>query len=296
MPTADQRLLDLLARTSRTFALAIPLLPEPARTTVCLAYLMFRVADTLEDAESWPREERLQALDDFAALVGARNPDLAQAARLSAAWVLRAPTAHLGYLDLLRAVPELFAAVGRLDLPLQRIVMDHVLRTAQGMRATVERGDARGRVRIGSLAELRAYCYVVAGIVGELLTAVFLHEAPQVLEKVAETLRLHQAAFGEGLQLVNILKDSAEDEGSGRVYLPDGVPREEIFALARNDLLRAQLYVDALASSGAPQGFVAFTSLPTQLAAATLPRLERDGAGAKVPRGEVLEMLARIQR
>jgi len=295
MPTADERLFDLLARTSRTFALAVPLLPEPARSTVCLAYLLFRVADTLEDAESWPREERLQALDDFAALVREDTPDLELAARVSSHWVLRAPTTHEGYLDLLRAVPELFEAVARLELPVQRIVFDHVLRTARGMRATVEQGDEKGRVRLGSIAELRAYCYVVAGIVGELLTAIFLHEAPQALEKVSATLRLHQAAFGEGLQLVNILKDSAQDEGAGRVYLPAGVPREQIFELARSDLRRAQLYVAALASAGAPQGFVAFTSLPTELAVATLPRLERDGAGAKVPRGEVLEMLARWQ-
>ena len=37
---------DLLEKTSRTFALAIPLLPTPAREAVGLAYLLFRVADT----------------------------------------------------------------------------------------------------------------------------------------------------------------------------------------------------------------------------------------------------------
>ena len=43
-------LLDqLLERTSRTFALSIPLLPEPARREVTLAYLLLRIADTLED-------------------------------------------------------------------------------------------------------------------------------------------------------------------------------------------------------------------------------------------------------
>ena len=42
--TLDQ----LLVETSRTFALAIPLLPEPTRRTVSVAYLLFRAADTLE--------------------------------------------------------------------------------------------------------------------------------------------------------------------------------------------------------------------------------------------------------
>ena len=36
----------LLVRTSRTFALAIPLLPEPLRREVGVAYLLFRIADT----------------------------------------------------------------------------------------------------------------------------------------------------------------------------------------------------------------------------------------------------------
>ena len=44
---------DHLARTSRTFALAIPALDPRLRHAVGLAYLIFRVADTLEDAARW---------------------------------------------------------------------------------------------------------------------------------------------------------------------------------------------------------------------------------------------------
>ncbi|HZD06425.1 MAG TPA: squalene/phytoene synthase family protein, partial [Longimicrobiales bacterium] len=39
----------LLDRTSRTFALNIPLLPQPTRREVTVAYLLFRIADTFED-------------------------------------------------------------------------------------------------------------------------------------------------------------------------------------------------------------------------------------------------------
>src|SRR5580658_3414801 len=45
----------LLLHTSRTFALAIPQLPEPLRREVGVAYLLFRIADTFEDATRWPR-------------------------------------------------------------------------------------------------------------------------------------------------------------------------------------------------------------------------------------------------
>ena len=56
---------DLLLKTSRTFALAIPLLPEPTRAAVGVAYLLFRIADTFEDATAWPRTQRIEALERF---------------------------------------------------------------------------------------------------------------------------------------------------------------------------------------------------------------------------------------
>src|SRR5262245_23191824 len=97
--------LDLLERTSRTFALSIPLLPEPTRNAVSLAYLWFRVVDTLEDAPSWSRDERMRALGEFADL--AQSPNAERAKASSRAWLERAPTSDPGCLDLLRASPFL---------------------------------------------------------------------------------------------------------------------------------------------------------------------------------------------
>ena len=41
---------DLLQKTSRTFAITIPMLPMPTRQEVGVAYLLFRIVDTFEDA------------------------------------------------------------------------------------------------------------------------------------------------------------------------------------------------------------------------------------------------------
>src|SRR5688572_11639028 len=62
---SDSDLGLLLERTSRTFALAIPLLPPKLARSVGAAYLLFRIADTLEDATKWDRERRLRGLDAF---------------------------------------------------------------------------------------------------------------------------------------------------------------------------------------------------------------------------------------
>jgi farnesyl-diphosphate farnesyltransferase len=285
-------LYELLSKTSRTFALAIPLLPEPTRSTVCLSYLLFRVADTLEDADTWSGAARIEALAEWGELLVAI--DVARARTVKARWLAAKATHDESYRELLDDVPYVLGELSRLEPQTQRIVCKHALRTVQGMRATIERADAAGNVHIGNLDELRGYCYIVAGIVGELLTELFIHDAPS-LARVKGALVETQVAFGEGLQLVNILKDAAQDAREGRVYIPESVPRSAVIELARADLVRARRYIDALREGGAPPGFCAFTGLSEELAEATLTRLEEDGPGAKVSRAEVLRMFARYR-
>jgi farnesyl-diphosphate farnesyltransferase len=287
---------DLLLRTSRTFALSIPRLPEPTRSEVRIAYLLFRIADTFEDAAPWPRERRLQALEDLCRLLEEPDATDPAAARRSAeSWTAgEPPSAHEGYMDLLAATPEVMAAFAALSSAARRQVAVHTARTARGMEDFVRRHDDRGVLRLGDLEELQRYCYVVAGIVGEMLTELFLLATP-ALSEAAGALRERAASFGEALQLVNILKDSADDEREGRSYLPTSVARERIFSLARRDLEVAGEYVARLQRGGAPRGVVAFTALPAELAWRTLDRVEEDGPGSKLRRVEVGAVVARVE-
>src|SRR4051794_34930007 len=98
----------LLVETSRTFALTIPFLPEPLRQEVTIAYLLFRVADTLEDADLWPRDQRVGALEQFCHLM--ESLDDAEAQRLSKGWVRDPPLQHAGYMELLGELPALMRA------------------------------------------------------------------------------------------------------------------------------------------------------------------------------------------
>ena len=110
----------------------------------------------------------------------------------------------------------------------------------------------------------------------------------------AEQLRADASRFGEALQLVNILKDAAFDTVEGRRYLPEGVEIGQLFALARGDLETAGRYSSRLFAQRAPRGIVAFALLPILLAWGTLDRVERDGAGAKLTRPDVSEILDRM--
>lgn len=282
---------QLLIATSRTFALAIPLLPEPTRREVTISYLLFRVADTFEDAASWPRGLRIEALERFGRLL--QEPY--EIEEVSRRWAEEVPCEQPGYRDLLAALPEVFDAFFALSPEAVHLIREHTLRTARGMAAFVGRMTDEGELRLRDVADLKAYCYIVAGIVGELLTELFLVGRPE-LEPAAPRLRERARAFGEGLQLVNILKDSASDATEGRRYLPDCVDRAEVVALARRDLSSAGEYVLTLQAAGAERGLVAFTALPVQLAHATLDRLEEAGPGSKLTRPEVYAIVQRLNQ
>ncbi|HEX3855611.1 MAG TPA: squalene/phytoene synthase family protein [Polyangiaceae bacterium] len=279
---------DLLSRTSRTFALAIPLLAEPTRTALAMAYLFFRVADTVEDAATWSKNARVAALRELVVIL--RTGSKAGAQRASRRWLAEAITTHPGYHDLIAAFPALLEELSTWQPARAALLREHAARTAEGMAHVLLEADAAGHLRLTTLSALRNYCYVVAGIVGELVTALFLFDEPK-LQAVKSTLVANERAFGEALQLVNILKDERADAEEGRVYLPPGVPRQELIALARADLIQARAYIQALRDGGAPPGFVAFTSLPAELATRALKAVEDRGTGAKVARDEVLALL-----
>jgi farnesyl-diphosphate farnesyltransferase len=284
-------LLDLLEKTSRTFALSIPPLPEPTRREVTVAYLLFRIADTFEDATHWPPAARIAALGDFRFLL--ENGIRAEAERLGQAWTQAGVSRHAGYRELIAETPFVFDAFKSLAKGAQDALRMHVSRSAEGMARFVARTDDEGLV-LKSLDDLREYCYTVAGIVGELLTDLFLLEESS-LRTAAPELRSRARAFGEALQLVNILKDSAEDAAEGRRYLPASVPRADVFALARRDLDTAGEYIDALHAAGAPAGILEFTALPVALAWAALARVEERGPGAKVGRPDVFRIARRVR-
>jgi len=283
---------DLLEKTSRTFALSIPVLPEPTRREVMIAYLLFRIADTFEDASHWTPEDRIAALADFNALL--RGDDRARAEALARRWVDRGVAQHAGYRELMAETPFVLDAFFSLSPRAVPPIRDHVVRSAEGMASIVSRTRG-GSLTLHSIPELKDYCYLVAGIVGEMLSELFVLDRAN-LTPITPYLRERAATFGEALQLVNILKDSAGDAAEGRRYLPEEVPVAEVFALARRDLGVAGDYIHALQKADAPRGIVEFTALPVRLAWAALERVEKHGPGAKVSRPEVFFIVQKLKR
>ncbi|TWT43143.1 squalene/phytoene synthase family protein [Botrimarina hoheduenensis] len=280
---------ELLQKTSRTFALAIPLLPEALCAEVGVGYLLFRIADTLEDAPRLGRDARIAELQDWITLLQEPTHDAAQ--QLAARWKISPPSDNEDYNYLLSETPAVIGALHALPSDSQAVILRHAIRSAQGMAETLAGADIRGSFRLTSLADLQQYCYYVAGIVGEMLTDLFALRLPP--SKARDALANSAARFGEALQLVNILKDAPDDARDGRTYLPTAPPHTEVIALARDNLAHAARYAAHLEAAGAAAGMVAFVTLPRTLAEATLDELER--GNRKVARSVVSAKLAEAQ-
>jgi farnesyl-diphosphate farnesyltransferase len=281
---------NLLQKTSRTFALTIPLLPEPTRAEVGVAYLLFRIIDTFEDATRWDPPRRIEALGRFVGLV--EGPP-AEAVAMAQECLRDPPVEHAGYRELLGKIPAVLTAFQALQAGARAPIRKHLARSAEKMQGFVARSAGPDGLVLDTVDDLRAYCYAVAGIVGEMLTELFLLGRP-ALAAVAGDLRRRAAAFGEGLQLVNILKDAAPDAEAGRVYLPRRASHREIFALAQGDLAVAAAYTEILRSARAERGLVAFNAFVTKLAVAALQVLRERGPGAKLSRLAVARIAAEV--
>ena len=199
---------------SRTFALSIRVLPGQLGAAVNCAYLLCRIADTIEDDPSMPAPEKavlfdrlLACFDDASA--ADRFPGLAA--------TMAGEPAHL---RLIHHADLVFVAFRVLAPATQAHIKRWVTEMARGMRKFVL--VYPGGIRIQTLDEYREYCYYVAGTVGYLLTDLWHEHAPSIGPRQYAVLRERSRSFAEALQTVNILKDVATDaEQENSIYIPE---------------------------------------------------------------------------
>jgi farnesyl-diphosphate farnesyltransferase len=234
----------------------------------------------------------METLARFVAIVG--GPPSA-ASSLADECAREPPVDHAGYRELLRESPQVLQAFRELQPGAREAIGRHLGRSAEGMSHFVARSAESQRLDLETIEDLRDYCYAVAGIVGEMLTELYLLGRP-ALAGVAENLRNRAAEFGEGLQLVNILKDAGADAAEGRVYLPRQASTREVIALAQRDLAQAASYTETLRAAGAEVGLVAFNAFIAKLAVANLNLLREKGLGAKLSRLQVASIGAEVMR
>jgi farnesyl-diphosphate farnesyltransferase len=206
----------ILPHVSRTFALTIPQLPAALRTPVTSAYLLCRIADTIEDEPVLSAEATLVLLRRFVAvLYGGEDPALlAQdlAPQLSEQTL---PAER----DLALNMGRVVRVTERLGEP-QRIAIQRCVEVmCSGMHQFQCTASLRGLPRSSDLDD---YCYYVAGVVGQMLTELFCDYSPGAAQQ-RNALDALAVSFAQGLQMTNILKDVWEDRARGACWLPQEV-------------------------------------------------------------------------
>lgn len=214
----------MLAGVSRTFALTIPELPAALSDVVANAYLLCRITDTIEDEPGIASSMKEALCAQFVAALGGTQP-AEQFAR--AMLPLLSNHSSTQEHDLIAAAERVVSITHRFTPTQQEALIECVAIMGAGMMKFQE-DQARG---LAHLTELARYCYHVAGVVGEMLTKLFCEYSPDIARHRARLLDL-AVAFGQGLQMTNILKDIWDDQERGMCWLPRDVFARHGFDLA----------------------------------------------------------------
>ena len=203
----------ILPGVSRTFALTIPQLPRELCTVVTNAYLLCRIADTVEDEVALDREQKHVLSDMFASVVtGKVDPDYfaRRCFPLLSNKTLEAER------DLVRNTARIIRVMRGFNPRQQAAIERCVGIMCEGMAYFQHSVTTAG---LADLEEMDHYCYCVAGVVGEMLTDLFCDYSPDI-DIHRDELQQLAASFGQGLQMTNILKDIWDDRARGACWLP----------------------------------------------------------------------------
>ena len=207
---------QILPHVSRTFALTIPQLPAALATPVTSAYLLCRIADTIEDEPALSPPETLGFLQRFSALVGGVGDPAALAHDLGSRLTDRTLATER---DLVSHMDRVLRVTSGLRKPQRAAIQRCVELMCYGMPRFQFNASLSGLER---MTDLDDYCYYVAGVVGEMLTELFCDYSTEISRQRAALSAL-AASFAQGLQMTNILKDVWEDRSRGACWLPQEV-------------------------------------------------------------------------
>jgi farnesyl-diphosphate farnesyltransferase len=215
---------EMLRKVSRTFALSIEQLPSPVCDIITIAYLMFRVADCIEDHAGMPPSRKAHLLRLWAGVLQGAEP-------------VQQFTGSIDDLDadgdpeveVARNADLVVDALSALEQQPRDILIRHVCDTSVGMARWQEHGPF-----VEDEAAMDDYMHEVAGRVGYLLTEVFAWYDPGIAANT-ETLMKLGREFGLALQTVNIIRGMRKDYERGWVFVPqcmyeaEGLTRDSMF-------------------------------------------------------------------
>lgn len=216
----------ILQGVSRTFAFTIPQLPDGLSGVVSNAYLLCRIADTIEDDKDMSFEQKKLFAERFINVVAAREDSETFASELHP---LLSPSSSADERDLVANT----AAVIRITHEFngrQRQALERCIRIMSEGMARYQESNVKNGLK--DQPDMDNYCYHVAGVVGEMLTELFCNYSEEINQHYDVMMKL-AVSFGQGLQMTNILKDIWEDQDREMCWLPRDVFEKHGLDLSR---------------------------------------------------------------
>jgi len=314
-PASLQSALDFQARilggVSRTFALTIPSLPGALRVPVTNAYLLCRIADTIEDDARLSPEEKRASGRQFVEVLRGNRPATVFGEALAPRLAQETLTAERDLVGRVGQVVEVTRSFGSAQ---RQALLRCVSLMSDGMHRFQQQVGLRG---LDSQQRLDEYCYFVAGVVGEMLTELFCEYSDAIARRRKKLMRL-APSFGQGLQMTNILKDVRDDRERGVCWLPrtafglSPAGQGDLIAELGDDQLRAGMERLAVVAHGHLRNALSYTLLIPRrylgirrfclwalgMAVPTLDNIYRDplfvsGDDVKISRAEVRRIVRR---
>lgn len=256
----------MLKKTSRTFYIPISRLKASLKEAVASAYLCMRAIDEIEDHETISDDLKVNLLQGIHEAF--QSSDV-----INESQKVLAP-----YGDVLADVTMRIHEWAQLCPPtVNEVVYRHIAKMSKQMSEWVHVSWI-----IKTEEDLDNYTYSVAGMVGEMLSEIWLWFDGTKTDQ-------HKAvAFGRGLQAVNILRNRTEDLERGVDFYPDGWGSKEMIKYTRRNLKIADSYIADL--KGGPA--LDFCKIPLTLAHATVNLIA--AGGNKLTRDAVMKLVGSI--
>jgi phytoene synthase len=194
--TPEQYVQDKAARSGSSFYYAFLFLTPPRRAAITAFYAFCREVDDVVDETS----------------------DASVAATKLAWWRKEVGSAFGGQPThpVMRALMPHVADYG--------IRPEHLLAVIDGCQMDLD------QTRYLDFPGLARYCHLVAGVVGEVASAIFGRQQPSTLE--------YAHKLGLAMQLTNIIRDVGDDARRGRIYLP--VSELQQFDVKAHEILKRE--------------------------------------------------------
>jgi farnesyl-diphosphate farnesyltransferase len=232
MDKNEQYCIEVLPKVSRTFAPTIQRLPRALFLQATVAYLLCRVADTIEDSEILTIKQKQRLLEKYAHILEREHATPELTAFMSHIRLL--PQEGSDY-ELVHNVPLILTVYNTFPKNVRRGMSTWVVEMISGMRKYVQAKNNSSQNFLKTLKDLDDYIYYVAGTVGNLATMLFSYYSPNITHKITNRLKRHAESVGKGLQLVNIIRDMPDDWKYNRSYMPNEL-------LKKYDLTRQSIF------------------------------------------------------